>query len=124
MKAQMSMEMLLYVSLAGISLLLAGRQLGLVLEKAGQQSSYYEVAQFEMRINSALINGTGMLSLFVPAGFCNASGVGNGSGLRVFNSSVSFVAPIYFGNSLCPDDAYATLEFEKNGSIIYVRRIE
>ena len=77
MKAQMSLEFMLYVALGGLALLAAlgiatGREAGLNLS-----IQRFELSSLVAEINGDIAAGSGFAEAYVPASFCNASAEGD-----------------------------------------------
>ncbi len=91
-KAQMSLEMLAYISLAGISLLYSARAIGTFYSGFNQSIIGYEYATFSEQVNSAILDNYSSLSTYVPYGFCpngiNGSEVGTKYGKVYFSEYV------------------------------------
>ena len=67
----MSLEMLVYVLLAGISMVYSLSLVSRYYAGSAKASASYEYANFAEAINTALMNGASAVSLYVPAGMCN-----------------------------------------------------
>ena len=99
-KAQMSLEMLAYISLAGISMLYSARAISAFYSGFNQSVMGYEYAVFSSQINTAILNNYSSLRAYVPYGFC-PSGI-NGTEIDTKYGKVYFTEYVKeSGNSIC-----------------------
>ncbi len=118
----MSLELMIYASLAGLSFVFA---LGVVAKESariGNGTSAFEASQFVESLNAELISrATGEFTLFVPHGMCNSNV--SGAGLLYEGNWLYLAEPLELsGRPLCPDGAPATLELLYNGTGTYMVR--
>ncbi|MGC8628779.1 MAG: hypothetical protein ACP5T4_01030 [Candidatus Micrarchaeia archaeon] len=121
MKAQLSLELLIYLSLAAVSFLISAKLAVEVVAKTNGEEQAYGLMRFTDVLNAALLNGTQTISIFLPSGLCNASETSNK--LLLANNTYYLIAPVDFGNSLCPSGTYAVLELSYGQHKVYARRI-
>lgn len=114
MKAQLSLELLLYISLAGLSTAVV---LGPVAKDAaniGTGISMFEVSQAVTAMNSALLaEGGERLQVFIPSSMCasTVSGTMLNTGGRIFY----FVKPVRVAElAFCPGGAVVQLQITSN----------
>ncbi len=122
MRAQLSLELMLYVSLAGLAFLFA---LGVVLStitKANGNINSFETSQFVDEINTVLLSGnSASIEAYLPRGLCGSSVYGNTISTKYGNFYL--VKQLVAQNgTFCPDMVYASLSFtEENGTEYLVR---
>ncbi|MGC8676357.1 MAG: hypothetical protein ACP5T3_02470 [Candidatus Micrarchaeia archaeon] len=121
MKAQLSLEFLLYVGLAGLSLAVAGRAVPQVLHAASESSGAYSVLSFASSLNTALLYGNSTVFVFLPHGICNATI--SGTTLSTRWGSYGLVLPIVAGNALCPDGMRAEIGINVSAGVAHLWRI-
>ncbi|MEM3839040.1 MAG: hypothetical protein QXF01_00450 [Candidatus Micrarchaeaceae archaeon] len=116
MKAQMSFEFMVYLSMAGIGLLIGIAALASRLHYVSSQIDSYAMYQFVSTINMNIESGITSFRAYIPHGACNATVHGNmveseyGTFYLIGRASL---AP----GSLCPDGAYLNISAEYyNGS--------
>jgi hypothetical protein len=85
MRAQMSLEMLAYIALAGISLLYSVGAAHHYLESASGYISSYSYSEFADSISTALLQKSSHFNIYVPSGICNSTI--NGSSLMLGGNS-------------------------------------
>ncbi|MHB1830366.1 MAG: hypothetical protein ACYCO0_03145 [Candidatus Micrarchaeaceae archaeon] len=73
MKAQMSLEMLAYLSLAGLSMLYSAKAVSVYYSDANGSLASYGYASFVESINSAILQDAGHAVISIPAGLCNST---------------------------------------------------
>lgn len=123
MKAQISLEFLVYLSLAGASLLLASGTALHYLPKIEDTLNEYAVGLLVSKINALseyYPNAT--LHAYIPKGMCNAS-IEN-STLTVRSWSFYLNPMIRLERPFCPDGEYATLLIKRDDGMIIVGREE
>ncbi|MDE1851242.1 MAG: hypothetical protein KGH69_00950 [Candidatus Micrarchaeota archaeon] len=99
MKAQMSFELLLYLSLAGLSMLYFVANMAAIAPKLGGAMLSYSVSAMESGIYEKLVSGYATFQEYVPTGTCS-SGAPAGT---------DFLYAMQIANgSFCPDGVYAT----------------
>ncbi|MEM0147064.1 MAG: hypothetical protein QXR85_00170 [Candidatus Micrarchaeaceae archaeon] len=121
MRAQLSLEFLIYVGLAGVSLAIVGAAIPALLGKANAYASSYAAASFVNAVNTALISGNATVSAYLPMGLCNSSA--KGDVLETQWGTFYFVAPLLVGDALCPSGMQATFAIETDNGTIVLRRI-
>lgn len=100
MKVQMSLEMLAYISIAGISLLYSARAMGTFYSGANQSVIGYEYSAFSQQINTAILGNYTSVNAYVPYGFC-PNGI-NGSEISTKYGKIYFVSDVReTGSVLC-----------------------
>lgn len=122
MKAQMSLELMLYASLAGLSLVFA---LGAASEESariGNGTSGFMASQFVNSLNSELVKGGPVeFALFVPQGMCNSTV--SGDELLYKGVGLYLAEPLALsGTPFCPDGATASLRLLYDGTGPYLVR--
>ncbi|MDE1874204.1 MAG: hypothetical protein KGI04_03750 [Candidatus Micrarchaeota archaeon] len=109
MKAQLSLELLLYAALAGLSLLFALGAVGEAGGRLGESVASFQISQLVYALNSAMLNGgQSSGSFYLPAGLCGATISGDvlhDYGHDFYLSSAANASPGLF----CPDGVQATL---------------
>jgi hypothetical protein len=121
MRTQLSLELLVYIVLAGLSITFALSGVSKSLTGSSRLASAYEMTQFVTDINVKILEGSVQFNEFIPSGICNATTVGS----ELFTSSGSFyfIRPVNLAN-LCPDDTYATLCLEGNSTRLVLGRLK
>ncbi len=122
MKSQLSLEFLLYLSFAGLSLLLAGKVISAMSSSYESLASYLSIYQFVNAINSAIIEGNESVHVFIPEALCNSS-ISNGA--IVYNGNkFQFAESIKIQGALSPCNTYAELFLFPNNTSVEIRRIK
>ncbi|MDE1855122.1 MAG: hypothetical protein KGH57_02260 [Candidatus Micrarchaeota archaeon] len=122
MRAQLSLELLLYVALAGLSFAFAASAVETSSAKLGGSVVSFETGQFVDALNTAMLE-TGSFSgnFYVPRGLCDSEISGDriavGGGLLYFVMDVN-ASPSVF----CPDGVNATLRISVRDERAYVTR--
>ena len=98
MKAQMSLEVLVYVLLAGVSLVYSISLVSGYYASSARAASSYEYSNFVEAINMALMNGASAVSLYVPNGVCNSTETRDS--IAVANDTLYFAEPVSIRRSL------------------------
>ena len=99
-KAQMSLEMLAYISIAGISMIYSARAISTFYSGFNQSIIGYEYATFSDQVNTAILNNYSSLRAYVPYGFC-PSGI-NGTEFDTKYGKVYFAEYVMeSGNVIC-----------------------
>lgn len=122
MRAQLSLELLVYVALAGFSLAFVLSTAAAPLARAGYELHAYAISQFVGSINSALLqHAYGNGSFYLPPGLCQSGVVANG--LETAYGTFGLVEPVALeGNVFCPDGTAANLSIDmKNGTALIAR---
>jgi len=122
MKAQISLELLIYLSISSISLLAISSLLLHYMPRIKNELEEYEVWLMLAKLDTtSYYYSNASIYLFIPQGLCNASIEGDmlltRFGSFYFNPALS-LAP----NDFCPDNEYATLYMRDEGGYIYVGR--
>ena len=109
MRAQLSLELLIYMSLAGISFLLAISAASSASAGEAKSIQAFEVSQFVSSVGTELAAGsTSSFSAFLPRGLCNYTLKGD-SLLTAFGA-FSIPEPLNSPpGTFCPDGVYAEL---------------
>ncbi|MDE1825069.1 MAG: hypothetical protein KGH61_03265 [Candidatus Micrarchaeota archaeon] len=110
MRAQLSFEFLVYLSLAGLSLLFSVSLLSTSSHSIYNKAGYYWASALAYKINDAILSGPYLnFSTFLPQGMCNSSI--NGAVLHTeygdFNIASKVLAE---GKVFCPDGTEANFE--------------
>jgi len=118
----MSLELMLYASLAGVSFVFALGEVASSSAKISSGTAAFEASQFVNSLNAELIGGgTARFILFVPQGMCNSTV--SGAELRYGGSELYLVEPLTLsGDPFCPDGAYASFSITYNGTGSYLVR--
>lgn len=96
----MSLEMLAYISLAGISILYSAQAISSFYSGFNQSIIGYEYAKFSEQINTAILDNYSSLSTYVPYGLC-PTGI-NGSEVDTKYGKVYFAEyVIENGSKIC-----------------------
>jgi hypothetical protein len=118
LKAQLSLEIILYLSLAGLSFLFAISTASRASAGEGVEARAFGTAQFVNAVNAELIKGSSAgFSVFLPDGLCSSTLSGSSlltpSGVFHFYEKVSATP-----NTLCPDGSYASfaMSYGENGA--------
>ncbi|MGA3020843.1 MAG: hypothetical protein ABSD68_02755 [Candidatus Micrarchaeales archaeon] len=108
LKAQLSLELLIYIALAGISLSFALSEAAKASAGTGNEIHLFEIVQFVNSLNEALMGGNGSsFRAFVPQGLCISNITGNL--LSTQYGSFYLTEPLHDPNkALCPDGTYAS----------------
>ena len=119
----MSLEMMLYASLAGLSLVFASGAVAKESATIGGASAAFEASQFVDSLNGVLVSGdTSKFTMFVPYGLCNSTV--SGPELEYRGIRLYLADPLAFsGSPLCPDGVAASLEIAYNRTGAYLVRV-
>ena len=98
MRAQMSLEMLAYIAMAGISLLYSISAVSAYYPRINQSLGDYDYSSFVESINTAILNNDGSVTLYVPEGMCGSQL--NGSTLGTRYGIFYFVEEVRMGGNL------------------------
>lgn len=118
MRAQLSLELLLYLALAGLSFAVALHAVSGSMAKISNGIGAFEVSQFVDTINSHLFAGSQFsIKLYLPQGLCNSTV--SGASITTRYGAFVFVAPVAVQQgALCPDGVFASLNVSVlNGSV-------
>ena len=118
-KAQMSLELMLYLSLAAIAILIAGSESMRMFPKAEGIISTYSTERLAEEISSGIMAGNTTLYTYIPKGLCNATI--SGYHLSTQYGEFSEVALLVLsGNPFCPGGGYTRLylEYKTNGTVV------
>ena len=120
----MSLELMIYASLAGLSFVFALGAVAKESARIGNGTAAFEASQFVNSLDAELIGGgAGEFTLFVPRGLCNSTV--SGVELLYKGTGLYLAEPIALsGRPLCPDGASANLEFVYNGTGTYLVRVQ
>jgi len=102
-KGQLSLEFLIYLSLAGLSLLFATGVFSSAAQNLRNSMGYYAISVFTSTINDALLSGSSLnFSGFLPHGICNSSF--SAETLSTNYGKFSLIGEIDIAqNTFCPD---------------------
>jgi hypothetical protein len=110
MRAQLSLELLVYLSLAGLSFLFAISAANRASASTAISVQRFEISQFANSVGGEVAAGSAAsFSAFVPKGLCNAT-LGEGA---LITSVGTFYLPMRIyapEGTFCPDGTYARLE--------------
>jgi hypothetical protein len=96
----MSLEMMAYIALAGISMLYCAVAVARYSVQLGRYAAYYSYSEFSQAISTAIMGHAGDVSVYVPAGMCNSTV--SGSELRTRYGSFYFPERVSIsGNLTC-----------------------
>ncbi len=109
MRAQMSLEVLVYVFLAGVSIVYSLSLVSGYYSRESAQASSYEYSNFAEAINLALMNGASAVGLYVPPGLCNSTSTPDSIGTRY--GRLYFAEPVRISAALLcsPGNARANI---------------
>jgi hypothetical protein len=118
----MSLELMLYASLAGLSLVFALGEVARESTRISNGTVALEASQFVNSLNAELLNGgTQGFTLFVPQGLCNSKI--SGDELSYGGAELYLVEPLALsGNPLCPDGTSASFSVICNKTGVYLAR--
>ncbi len=119
----MSLELMLYASLAGLSFVFALGVAARESARIGSSVSAFEALQFVGSLNAELVGaGTSRFVLFVPRGMCNSTV--SGAELLYGGARLYLAEPLALsGRPLCPDDSSAHFELSYNETGTYLVRV-
>jgi hypothetical protein len=122
MRAQLSLELLVYLALACVSLAIVLHAASAPLAKAGYAIRAYGISQFVEQLNGRLVSGAyGNGSMYLPTGLC-PTGAQHGQ-LETAYGAFALVAPVALaGNAFCPDGVTAGINIEEMNGTAYVSR--
>ncbi len=118
MRAQMSFEMLLYMSLSGIAILFAAHMVAAGEPGFQKALGSYEASAFVQAINDNIAQGdfARPLQVQVPSGLCGASS--QGGALQTQYGSFEFITDVEIGaNVLCSPGAGQVELVGLNGTV-------
>jgi hypothetical protein len=122
MKAQISLELLIYLSISSISLLAISSLMLHYMPRIKNSLEEYAVWLMLARLDTAsYYYSNASVYLFIPQGLCNASIEGDML-LTRFGSFYFNPTLILSPSDFCPDNEYATLYMRNEGGYIYVGR--
>ncbi len=118
-KAQISLELMLYLSLAAIAILIAASESIRMLPKAEGIISTYYTERLASEISYGIMAGNITFYAYVPKGLCNASA----SGDHLYTQYGGFpeaASLALSGSPFCPGGNYTRLylEYETNGTVV------
>jgi hypothetical protein len=118
-RAQLSLELLVYVALAGLSFALAIGAVSKAWTSLGKSAYAFELSQFADAINAALLSsGSFSETLYLPPGLCGAASHRNT--LETEYGSIYFVYAINASPQVfCPDGEYAQISVLVKGGTAY-----
>jgi len=121
-RAQLSLELLVYVALAGLSFALAIGAVSKAWTSIGKSAYAFELSQFADAINAALLSsGSFSETLYLPPGLCGAAPHGNM--LETAYGSIYFAYAINASpQAFCPDGEYARISVFVDGDTAYFSR--
>ena len=110
MRAQLSFEFLVYLSLAGLSLLFSVSILNANSHFLYNKVGYYWASEMAYKINDAILSGSySNFTTFLPQGMCNSSITGGALDTEYGNFSIAGKV-LAQGKVFCPDGAEANFE--------------
>lgn len=98
MKVQMSLEMLAYVSIAGISILYSIGAISAYYVRLNQSLGYYGYSNFVEAVNTAILANYSSVSLYIPQGVCGLQV--NGSDLNTKDGVFYFAQDVRMSKNL------------------------
>jgi len=109
MRAQMSLEVLVYVFLAGISIVYSLSLVSGYYSRESAQASSYEYSNFAEAINIALMNGASAVDLYIPPGLCNSTQTSDS--METSHGKLYFAEPVRISYALLcsPGNARANI---------------
>ncbi len=118
MKAQLSLEMQLYLTLAMIAAVFSFHEFTIAYPSINGMFSRYMVEKFIGVMDSSIMYGNVSFNSYIPKGMCNATVKGTTLETRygTFHGTSRIFAS---GKPFCPDTAYATLylAYLQNGTV-------
>lgn len=122
MRAQLSLELLLYVALAGLSFAFAIGAVSRAWSGLGGSEGAFEMTQLADTINTALLqNGAFSGTVYLPTGMCAANASGNA--LTTPHGALYFIDVVNTtSTTFCPDGTYANLSVVVTGGTAYFSR--
>jgi len=119
----MSLELMLYASLAGLSFVFVLCAVPRESARIGNATGELAASQFVNSLNAELVKGApGEFTLLVPQGLCNSTV--SGAKLLYEGIGLYFVEPLSLsGRPLCPDGAPASFKLVYNGTATYLVRV-
>lgn len=115
MKAQLSLELELYMALAGMALLFALAEFARYAQGIEIGISAYRISGFVDALNENLLSGNYSFSAYVPQGVCNATV--NGSELHTAYGAFSLASEVSLrGGVLCPGGETMELSISYNAT--------
>ncbi len=114
----MSLEMLAYISIAGISM---AYSIGMVNSYHGEINRsvmMYEYSGFVNGLDTAMLEGARSVSLYVPEGMCNSTAAGNE--LKTGYGMFYFVDTVWMNASAICSQGYKQLQLSYNGTGVMV----
>jgi hypothetical protein len=121
MRAQISLEMLIYLSLSSFSILFAISSVMHYLPTLRDSLSYYQSFILISEINKASISySNSSIYAFIPKGLCNSSDTG--SELKTYFGSFYTSPNIRLKKPFCPDGTYANISIKMENGFAVVGR--
>jgi len=122
MKAQISLELLIYLSISSLTILSISDALLHYIPRINGELNTYAISLMLARLDTAsYYYSNASVYLFIPRGVCNASVDGNRLltrfGSFYFNPALKLVP-----SDFCPDNEYATIYMRRGGGFILVGR--
>ena len=114
----MSLEMLAYLSLAGISMAYSVGLIHSYYGSVNKSLSHYEYYGFVQSINTAVLGGYGSVNLYVPEGMCNATV--NGDELNTLYGRFYFVRYVTISKGVLCSYGNALAYLSYNQSLVSV----
>lgn len=124
MRAQLSLEVLAYISLSGVSLLFIANTLRVGMVHVTYLLSEYQVSSMVSKLNSAALTGVAYqeFSAYLPSGMCSAyvkSGV-----LSTIYGNLSIADGISIPKGVfCPDGGGSVLSISYKGEYYILNRV-
>lgn len=98
MRLQISLEVIAYVSIAGISLLYSVSSVSAYYLRANQSLGYYGYSELAESINTAIMGNYSSAEIYIPAGMCGLPQ--NGSSLDTRYGVFSLVEDVRISSNL------------------------
>ncbi len=110
MKAQMSLEMLAYLAIAGLSMLYSAKAVSMYYSNASGSMESYGYSRFVEAINTAILQGDGSASVSIPAGLCNSTL--SGDQIKTPKGSFYFVRAVEIGKAVLCSSGFENVSIE------------
>ncbi|MCL5239638.1 MAG: hypothetical protein M1286_04190 [Candidatus Marsarchaeota archaeon] len=119
LRAQLSLELLLYLALAGLSLAAAIGAVAKAEAGMGNGIASFELEQFSSMVDAGLLeNGSFTANTYIPAGLCDSVVYGNE--LETAHGTLYFAYQLNVTHSaFCPDGRYAVISASVSSGTAY-----
>lgn len=120
MRLQISLEFLLYLSMAGVAMLFAASCAARLAPRLYGYMGSYQVSSFVQQLDYAALSGAGSAELYLPRGVCNSSI--DGESMRTVYGNFALEYEVEAGDALCPDGMEANISIEQEGQVVRLGR--